>query len=184
MSRARFRSWRAVRWSCSNNGFQVQTNSVSVDGTLGALMSVRKTGGVSTLAVIDGVKKALPEIERLIPRGVEIKPIFDQSVFVKAALDSVLMGGLMAAALTALMILLFLGDWRLTLIILAAIPLSIVTRAPAGLLAIRVSAPRETTQIPPQRGYRLIPPVDKARTLRRGDQARGFQGFQTGRLRA
>jgi multidrug efflux pump subunit AcrB len=110
-----------------HDGFQVQTNSVSVDGTLGALMSVRKTGGVSTLAVIDGVKKALPEIERLIPRGVEIKPIFDQSVFVKAALDSVLMGGLMAAALTALMILLFLGDWRLTLIILAAIPLSIVT---------------------------------------------------------
>jgi multidrug efflux pump subunit AcrB len=110
-----------------HDGFQVQTNSVSVDGTLGALMIVRKTGGVSTLAVIDGVKKALPEIERLIPREVAIKPIFDQSVFVKAALDSVLLGGLMAAGLTALMILLFLGDWRLTLIILAAIPLSIVT---------------------------------------------------------
>src|SRR6185295_315910 len=110
-----------------HDGFQVQTNSVSVDGTLGALMSVRKTGGVSTLAVIDGVKKALPDIERLIPSGVSIKPIFDQSLFVKAALHSVLIGGLMAAGLTALMILLFLGNWRLTLIILAAIPLSIVT---------------------------------------------------------
>jgi multidrug efflux pump subunit AcrB len=110
-----------------HDGFQVQTNSVSVDGTPGALMSIRKTGGVSTLAVIEGVRQSLPDIERLLPRGVSVKPIFDQSIFVKAALNSVLMGGLMAAALTALMILLFLGNWRLTLIILAAIPLSIVT---------------------------------------------------------
>ena len=110
-----------------HDGFQVQTNSVAVDGTPGALMSIRKTGGVSTLAVIDGVRAALPDIERVLPRGVTIKPIFDQSIFVKAALNSVLMGGLMAAGLTALMILLFLGNWRLTLIILAAIPLSIVT---------------------------------------------------------
>ncbi len=110
-----------------HDGFQVQTNSVAVDGTPGALMSIRKTGGVSTLAVIDGVRAALPDIERVLPRGVTVKAIFDQSIFVKAALNSVLMGGLMAAGLTALMILLFLGNWRLTLIILAAIPLSIVT---------------------------------------------------------
>jgi multidrug efflux pump subunit AcrB len=110
-----------------HDGFQVQTNSVAVDGTPGALMSIRKTGGVSTLAVIDGVRAALPDIERVLPRGVTVKPVFDQSIFVKAALNSVLMGGLMAAGLTALMILLFLGNWRLTLIILAAIPLSIVT---------------------------------------------------------
>jgi multidrug efflux pump subunit AcrB len=110
-----------------HDGFQVQTNSVSVNGSPGALMSVRRTGGVSTLAVIDGVRAALPDIERLIPKDVTIKPIFDQSVFVKAALNSVLLGGLMAAGLTALMILLFLGNWRLTLIILAAIPLSIIT---------------------------------------------------------
>ncbi len=110
-----------------HDGFQVQTNSVAVDGTPGALMSIRKTGGVSTLAVIDGVRAALPDIERVLPHGVTVKPIFDQSIFVKAALNSVLMGGLMAAGLTALMILLFLGNWRLTLIILAAIPLSIVT---------------------------------------------------------
>ncbi len=93
-----------------HDGYQVQTNSVAVDGRPGALMMIRKTGGVSTLAVIDGVKEALPEIEKLLPKGVTVKPIFDQSVFVKAALNSVLMGGLMAAGLTALMILLFLGN--------------------------------------------------------------------------
>jgi multidrug efflux pump subunit AcrB len=110
-----------------HDGFQVQTNSVSVDGVPGALMTIRNTGGVSTLAVIDGVRAALPDIRRMLPRDVRITPIFDQSVFVKAALDSVLIGGAMAAGLTALMILLFLGNWRLTLIILASIPLSIIT---------------------------------------------------------
>ena len=110
-----------------HDGFQVQTNSVSVNGTPGALMTIRKTGGVSTLAVIDGVREALPDIEKVLPKGVSIKPIFDQSLFVKAALNSVVMGGAMAAGLTALMILLFLGNWRLTLIILASIPLSIIT---------------------------------------------------------
>src|ERR1700729_1977334 len=110
-----------------HDGFQVQTNSVAVNGTPGALMTIRKTGGVSTLAVIDGVRNALPEVEKLLPKGVSIKAIFDQSIFVKAALNSVVMGGAMAAALTALMILLFLGNWRLTLIILASIPLSIIT---------------------------------------------------------
>jgi multidrug efflux pump subunit AcrB len=109
-----------------HDGFQVQTNSVAVDGVPGALMSIRKTGGVSTLAVIDGVRDALPDIEHTLPKGVSIKPIFDQSVFVKASLNSVIMGGCMAAGLTALMILLFLGNWRLTVIILAAIPLSII----------------------------------------------------------
>ncbi len=110
-----------------HDGYQVQTNSVAVDGKPGALITVRKTGGVSTLSVIDGIKDALPYIKKLLPEGVEVKAIFDQSVFVKAALQSVLLGGLMAAGLTALMILLFLGNWRLTLIILAAIPLSIIT---------------------------------------------------------
>jgi multidrug efflux pump subunit AcrB len=110
-----------------HDGYQVQTNSVAVDGTPGALMVIRKTGGVSTLAVIDGVKEVLPEIQKLLPSGVSIKPIFDQSVFVKAALNSVGLGGAMAAGLTALMILLFLGNARLTLIILASIPLSIIT---------------------------------------------------------
>jgi len=115
-----------------HDGFQVQTNAVSVDGHPGALLTIRKTGGVSTLAVIDGVRALLPEISHMIPADVSIKSLFDQSVFVKASIDSVKMGGLMAAGLTALMILLFLGNWRLTLIILAAIPLSII----AGILAL------------------------------------------------
>ena len=110
-----------------HDGYQIQTNSVTQNGLPGALMLVRKTGGVSTLAVIDGIKKAVPEIAKDLPLGVTLKPIFDQSIFVQAALNSVIMGGLMAAGLTALMILLFLGNWRLTIIILASIPLSIIT---------------------------------------------------------
>src|SRR6185312_13398000 len=109
-----------------HDGYQIQTNSVSENGQPGSLMMVRKTGGSSTLSVIEGVKEAIPDIKKLLPAGVDIKPIFDQSVFVRAALNSVVMGGLMAAGLTALMILLFLGNWRLTVIILASIPLSIV----------------------------------------------------------
>ncbi len=110
-----------------HDGFQVQTNSVSVNGTPGALMTIRKTGGVSTLAVIDGVRAALTDIKKMLPAGVDIKPLFDQSVFVKAALNSVALSACMAAGLTALVIILFLGNMRLSLIILAAIPLSIVT---------------------------------------------------------
>jgi multidrug efflux pump subunit AcrB len=109
-----------------HDGYQVQTNSVAENGRPGSLMMVRKTGGVSTLSVISAVKAALPDIQNLLPAGMEIKPLFDQSIFVKAALNGVLMGGAMAAGLTAIMILLFLGNWRLTLIILASIPLSIV----------------------------------------------------------
>jgi multidrug efflux pump subunit AcrB len=110
-----------------HDGFQVQTNSVSVNGTPGALMVIRKTGGVSTLAVIDGVREAMKLIENMLPKGVIIKPLFDQSVFVKAALNSVLLSAGMAAGLTALVIILFLGNIRLSFIILAAIPLSIIT---------------------------------------------------------
>ena len=110
-----------------HDGFQVQTNSVSVNGTPGALMVIRKTGGVSTLAVIDGVRAALKDIQKVLPPSVAIKPLFDQSVFVKAALNSVVLSACMAAALTALVIILFLGNVRLSVIILAAIPLSIIS---------------------------------------------------------
>jgi multidrug efflux pump subunit AcrB len=110
-----------------HDGFQVQTNSVSVNGTPGALMTIRKTGGVSTLAVIDGVRDALSDIKALLPKDVSVKALFDQSIFVRAALQSVLMSAGMAAALTALVIILFLGNVRLSVIILAAIPLSIIT---------------------------------------------------------
>src|ERR1700745_183903 len=75
-----------------HDGFQIQTNSVSVDGVPGALMTIRSTGGVSTLAVISGIRQALPEIRHMLPHDVRVKPIFDQSVFIKAALDSVLLG--------------------------------------------------------------------------------------------
>ncbi len=110
-----------------HDGFQVQTNSVSVNGTPGALMSIRKTGGVSTLAVIDGVRAALLDIKKVLPQDVTVKALFDQSVFVKAALNSVLLSACMAAGLTALVIIMFLGNVRLSVIILAAIPLSIIT---------------------------------------------------------
>ena len=110
-----------------HDGFQVQTNSVAVNGTPGALMVIRKTGGVSTLAVIDGVRSAMDDIKKVLPKDVDIKSLFDQSVFVKAALNSVLLSAGMAAGLTAMVIILFLGNMRLSLIILAAIPLSIVT---------------------------------------------------------
>jgi multidrug efflux pump subunit AcrB len=109
-----------------HDGFQVQTNSVSVNGVPGALMSIRKTGGVSTLAVIDGVRDALKDIKKVLPADVSVKALFDQSVFVKAALDSVMMSAFLAAGLTALVIILFLGNVRLSVIILAAIPLSII----------------------------------------------------------
>jgi multidrug efflux pump subunit AcrB len=118
-----------------HDGYQVQTNSVAVDGTPGALITVRKTGAVSTLSVIDGIRNALPQIENIIPKEVSIQALFDQSVFVQAALSGVVMGGLMAAGLTGLMILLFLGNWRLTLITLASIPISII----AAVLAMDVS---------------------------------------------
>lgn len=110
-----------------HDGYAVQTNSVSVDGKPGALITIRSTSGVSTLTVVDGVRNTLAYIKKVIPESVAIRPLFDQSVFVKAALNSVKIGGLLAAGLTALMILLFLGNWRLTLIILASIPLSIIT---------------------------------------------------------
>jgi multidrug efflux pump subunit AcrB len=118
-----------------HDGFQVQTNSVSVNGTAGALMVIRKTGGVSTLAVIGGVRAALKDIARMIPKDVSITALFDQSKFVKAALNSVLVAGALAAVLTALVIILFLGNLRLSFIILAAIPLSIIT----GVLFINLA---------------------------------------------
>src|SRR5580698_844774 len=75
-----------------HDGYQVQTNSVSVDGAPGALITIRSTGGVSTLTVVDGVRKALPDIEKTVPKSVSIRTLFDQSVFVNAALNSVKIG--------------------------------------------------------------------------------------------
>ena len=109
-----------------HQGSQTQTNLVTQNGTPGALMTIRKTGSVSTLAVVGGVKDFLPELRKQLPPGVTLTPLFDQSVFVKASLVGVVREGAIAAGLTALMILLFLGNWRLTLIVMLSIPTSIL----------------------------------------------------------
>jgi CzcA family heavy metal efflux pump len=107
------------------DGFSPQTNIVRHDGARGVLMSIYKLGGSSTLAVVDGIKAMVPRAAQSLPRDLTIKALFDQSLFVRAAIQGVLREGLTAACLTAVMILIFLGDWRPTLIIAVSIPLSI-----------------------------------------------------------
>jgi multidrug efflux pump subunit AcrB len=109
-----------------HQGYQTQTNLVTQDGKPGALLTIRKTGAVSTLAVVEGVRDYLPELKKQLPASVTLTPLFDQSVFVRASLQGVVREGAIAAGLTALMILLFLGNWRLTLIVMLSIPTSIL----------------------------------------------------------
>jgi CzcA family heavy metal efflux pump len=109
-----------------SDGFSPQTNIVRMDGNRGVLMSVYKTGGSSTLDIVDRLYKLLPRIKDTLPKELVVTPMFDQSIFVRAAIQGVLREALIAAALTALMILLFLGNWRSTLIIAISIPLSIL----------------------------------------------------------
>src|SRR6202034_1373389 len=103
-----------------------QTNIVHVEGGRSVLMQVLKNGSVSTLAIIDGIKQKLLEIKDILPANLKIAQIGDQSVFIKAAVSSVVREGVIAAALTSLMILVFLGSWRSTLIIATSIPLSVL----------------------------------------------------------
>ena len=111
-----------------HDGYQIQTNSVTQNGLPGALMLVRKTGGVSTLAVIDGIKKVIPEIRQLLPAGRNAHTYFRPIHICEGSSEQCDDGwSPWLAGLTALMILLFLGNWKLTLIILASIPLSIIT---------------------------------------------------------
>src|SRR5271157_4926354 len=107
------------------DGFAVQTNIVRQDGVRGVLMSIYKLGGASTLTVVNAVKAMVPLAAQSLPRDLSIKALFDQSLFVRAAIQGVVREGLIAACLTAVMILVFLGDWRPTLIIAVSIPLSI-----------------------------------------------------------
>ena len=107
------------------DGFLPQTNIVRQDGTRGVLMSMYKLGGASTLTVVNAIKALLPIALKTLPPDLNIKALFDQSVFVRASINGVLREGLTAACLTAIMILLFLGDWRPTIIIAVSIPLSI-----------------------------------------------------------
>ncbi|KVC71734.1 efflux RND transporter permease subunit [Burkholderia ubonensis] len=108
------------------DGYPPQTNVVRVDGHRAVLMSILKNGSASTLDIIAGVKAKLPLIEKTLPASLKLVTMGDQSMFVKGAVSGVAREGVIAAALTSLMILLFLGSWRSTLIIAASIPLAVL----------------------------------------------------------
>jgi multidrug efflux pump subunit AcrB len=110
----------------AHDGNPPQTNVVQMDGRKGVLMTVMKAGSASTLDIIAGVKQLLPSIEATLPPGVDVKLVGDQSEFVRSSVADVIREGAMAATLTGLMILLFLGSWRSTLIITASIPLAVL----------------------------------------------------------
>ena len=109
-----------------HNGSAVQTNIVHVDGNRSVLLSVLKNGTTSTLDIVSGIKKMLEVIKPSLPDALDIKAIGDQSIFVRASIQGVIREGVIAAALTSLMILLFLGSVRSTLIVTTSIPLSIL----------------------------------------------------------
>ena len=108
------------------DGFSPQTNIVRANGQRGVLMSTYKTGSASTLDIVDRVKKVLQDYAPSLPESLHVTTFFDQSVFVRASIQGVLREALIAACLTAVMILLFLGNWKSTLIIAISIPLSIL----------------------------------------------------------
>ena len=108
------------------DGNPPQTNIVHVDGARSVLLTVEKSGANSTLAIISGIKEKLAEIKAGLPDSLVVRPIGDQSIFVTSAISGVVRESVIAAALTSLMILLFLGSWRSTLIIATSIPLSIL----------------------------------------------------------
>ncbi|HEY6181930.1 MAG TPA: efflux RND transporter permease subunit [Terriglobales bacterium] len=109
------------------DGFSPQLNIVRQDGIRGTLLSIMKNGGASTIDIVKNVRAMLPQVAQTLPEDVQLTPLFDQSLFVRAAIQGVLKEALTAACLTAAMILLFLGNWRTTLIIAISIPLSILT---------------------------------------------------------
>jgi multidrug efflux pump subunit AcrB len=109
------------------DGFAPQTNIVRQDGSRAVLLTVMKAGNASTLSVVDGVRKLLPVVAATLPAELRIQPLADQSIFVRASISGVIREAVIAACLTGLMILLFLGSWRSTLIIAVSIPLSILT---------------------------------------------------------
>ncbi len=108
------------------DGFAVQTNIVNQNGRRSSLLTILKSGGASTLDIVNRVKQRLPSIQATLPPELELKYLFDQSIFVRAAIDAVVKEAIIAACLTALMILLFLGSWRSTLVVAISIPLSIL----------------------------------------------------------
>jgi multidrug efflux pump subunit AcrB len=109
------------------DGFSPQTNIVRQNGQRGVLISIIKNGGASTLDIVKEVLAELPKAAQILPQDLKIVPLFDQSTFVRGAISGVVREALIAAALTAMLILLFLGNWRSTCIIAVSIPLSILT---------------------------------------------------------
>jgi multidrug efflux pump subunit AcrB len=109
------------------DGYSVQTNIVRTNGSRGVLITITRNGKASTLAIVNAVKAALPRILANCPPELKVVPLADQSVFVRASIEGVVREALIAAGLTGLMILLFLGSWRSTLIVCISIPLSILT---------------------------------------------------------
>jgi multidrug efflux pump subunit AcrB len=109
------------------DGSPPQRNVVRVNGVRSVLMNVLKAGNASTIAIVNGVKSVIPRLKQTLPPSLKVQPIDDQSLFVKAALSGVVKEGLIAASLTSLMILLFLGSWRSTMIIATSIPLAILS---------------------------------------------------------
>ncbi len=112
------------------DGFAPQTNIVRQDGVRSTLLSVIKNGDVSTLDIVKNVQAMIPRIKNSLPGNsddLNIRSLFDQSLFVRASIEGVIREGVIAACLTALMILLFLGDWKSTLIIALSIPLSVLS---------------------------------------------------------
>ncbi len=110
-----------------SDGFAPQTNIVRQDGKRGALVTVLKAGDASTIDVVKGVRQILPRVAQTLPPALRIQPLADQSIFVRGAINGVIREAVIAAALTGLMILIFLGSWRSTVIIAISIPLSILT---------------------------------------------------------
>ncbi|HWD00474.1 MAG TPA: efflux RND transporter permease subunit [Candidatus Sulfopaludibacter sp.] len=109
------------------DGYAVQTNIVRHNGARAALLTVLKNGGSSTLDIVSRIKEILPRIRSTLPAALNLKLMFDQSIFVRAAIRGVLREATIAALLTGLMILLFLGSWRSTIVVCVSIPLSILT---------------------------------------------------------
>jgi multidrug efflux pump subunit AcrB len=123
------------------NGSTPQTNIVRFNGKRATLLSVQKTGNASTLDIVQGIKNKIPELKQTVPPALNFSMLFDQSIFVTAAIEGVVRETVIAACLTAIMILLFLGDWKSTLIIAISIPLAILSS-----IAV-LSALRETINI-------------------------------------
>jgi CzcA family heavy metal efflux pump len=124
-----------------HEGSPPQTNLVRVNGSRAALMTILKAGAASTLSVIDGIKSLLPRVQESLPAGLNVHAVGDQSIFVKAAIFGVLREAVLAAGLVGVMILLFLGSWRSTIIIIISIPLSVL------FSVIAISALGETINV-------------------------------------